>query len=49
MTNDNQLQIYEKKIKQQIFNTKKGASLSPNLFVNLKSNTMKNTVQRYIF
>lgn len=26
---------------------KKGAPLSPNLFVNLKSNTMKNTMQRY--
>ena len=28
---------------------KKGIPLYPNLFVNLKSNTMKNTLQRYGF
>ena len=26
---------------------KKGIPLNPNLFINLKSNTMKNTMQRY--
>ena len=28
---------------------KKGFPLKPNLFINLKSNTMKNTMQRYGF